>query len=66
MPEHVSDFLTMSRAVCQLLPTASGRFCVPNMNFFDFFVVLPCVRLLALSDVARADSRAVFGVVLRL
>ena len=39
---------------------------MPNMNFFDFFVVLPCVRLLALSDVARADSRAVFGVVLRL
>ena len=39
---------------------------MPNMNFLDFFVVLPCVRLLALSDVARADSRDVFGVVLRL
>ena len=33
---------------------------MPNIDFFDLFVVLPCVLILALSDVARSDSRGVF------
>ena len=52
-----------------LLTFAHGKrtfLCAEHEFFFDFFVVLPCVRLLALSDVARADSRDVFVVVLRL
>ena len=33
---------------------------MPNIDFFDFFVVLPYVFILVLSDVARSDSRGVF------
>ena len=42
MNGHVSAFLTMSRPVCQLLPTASWRSRVTKTDFFDF---LWCFRV---------------------